>query len=400
MTNETTNNIIEVGDKCTGCGACAYSCHKGCIQMTPNTEGFLYPKVNDECNGCGLCRRKCPQLQKQQASGFKQIAYIGITKDKRIYKKAASGGIFGTLAKAFLQQGDKAYVCGASYHNGKVCHLIISSSEEVQLLQNSMYVQSDLKDRYPRIKELLKQGAHVLFCGTPCQVDGLYSYLGSRPENLFTLDLICHGVPSPAFLNKDLLKYAPFGEIKRIAFRWKQPQYQKSKSAFFLSIHNKEGQEKVISSSFDPYFASFMRNESFRLSCYSCKYANLNRCGDITIGDCDSASFYPQFHPSLSRSTIIINNAQGQEIWDANKYLFDTLPLDLEREASRNHQLSHPSQKQARRDQIYHDVASMTDEQLQQKYCKCYTWKHKILFFTQRMLPGKIINILTKSIHT
>lgn len=398
MTKNIVRNISIVGDKCTGCGVCSHICRKGCIKMQPDKEGFLYPFVNDDCNGCGLCQHKCPQLKDKTEQDFNKVGYIGITKDKTIYKTAASGGIFGTMAKIFLTQKN-AFVCGASYIDGLVKHVIISDPKDVILLQNSKYVQSNLEDVFPRIMEIMAKNGKVLFCGTPCQVDGLYSFLGKRPDTLFTIDLVCHGVPSPAFLEKDLKKYKPTEGFKNVTFRWKNSFYQRTKSAFFLSLHTNDGKKKIISSSFDTYFACFMRNESFRLSCYSCKYANLNRCGDITIGDCDSSSFYPHFYSDYSRSTIILNNEQGQRLWRKYEFLFDFLPLDLERESSCNHQLSYPSKKPKCRSEIYKDVATMSNAQLQRKYCKAYTWKHKLLFLLQRKLPSNIVNKMVKILH-
>lgn len=397
--NENCKNITIVGEHCTGCGVCSHICPKRCIQMRPNDEGFLYPVVNNDCNNCGLCSKRCPQLQPSGDNPFQQISYIGITKDSVVYKKAASGGIFGTLAKAFLNQ-EKSFVCGAAFIDGKVRHILVSNREDITLLQNSKYVQSDLEQVLPQIKELLLQDAKVLFCGTPCQVEGLYSFLGRRPNRLFTIDLICHGVPSPLFLNKDLQIYvgSNTNEVQNVVFRWKQPMYKKTKSAYFLKF-KKNGRPRIISSSFDPYFSCFMRNESFRLSCYTCKYACLQRCGDITIGDCDSASFYPAFHPGMSRSTIIINNSYGLEFWEQYAALFDTISLDLRREATRNHQLSHPSVKPACRDWMYKDVAYCSMDELKRKYCQTYTFMHKVLFFCQRYLPNSIVSKMIRFVR-
>lgn len=390
--DDNCKNITLVGEHCTGCGVCSYICPKQCIRMLSNDEGFLYPVVSNECNNCGLCSRRCPQLHPTSKKSLNQSSYIGITKDNTIYKKAASGGIFGTLAKAFLNQVN-AFVCGAAFIDGKVKHIIVSKVEEIALLQNSKYVQSDLGQVFPIIKELLEHDSNVLFCGTPCQVDGLYAFLGSRPERLVTLDLICHGVPSPLFLKKDLQKYigSNIKEVDNLTFRWKQPFYRKTTGAYFLNF-KKYGKDSIVSSSNDPYFACFLRNESFRLSCYTCKYANLERCGDITIGDCDSASYYPSFYPSMSRSTIILNNSHGVEFWEQNATLFNIMPLDLKREAERNHQLSHPSEKPACRDWIYKDVTNCNMNELENKYCRKNTLMHRVLFFCQKYLPNGIVS--------
>ena len=367
--------------------------------MSPNYEGFIYPVVNDECNNCGLCSKRCPQMRQKDGIPFQQISFIGITKDNAVYKHAASGGIFGTFAKAFLTK-ENSFVCGAAFVEGKVRHIIVSDVKKITLLQNSKYVQSDLGQVFPRIKELLQKDANVLFCGTPCQVDGLYEFLGTRHKNLVTLDLICHGVPSPLFLNKDLHKHTggEFNKIQNVVFRWKHPLYKRTTGSYFLSIR-KKSKQTLISSVADPYFACFMRNESFRLSCYTCKYASLERYGDITIGDCDSASFYPSFHPGMSRSTIIINNSHGRNFWDRFSQLLDYQLLDLKREAKYNHQLSAPSQKPECRNWIYEDVINCDITEIKQKYCKKYTPLHKMLFFCYRYLPETIVNKLIKFVR-
>lgn len=376
------NNISIVGLNCCGCGNCFHVCSKNVISLQSNEEGFTYPIVGKTCVNCGKCLKFCPQLDRPVALEF-QRGYVVLTKDVDIRKRASSGGVFGTIAKNILS--DKAHVCAAIYRDDVVKHIITDQLEDIKSCQGSKYVQSELNESFINIRDLLRAGKKVLFCGTPCQVAALYSYLQDRPQNLYTLDLVCHGVPSPMFLKKDLQSYHK--KIKNIKFRWRNPKQSRTKSKYFLTIVKKNSRTLCYSSGYDPYFASFMKGESFRYSCYNCLYANLNRVGDITIGDCDSGKLYPRFHPQESKSIVLVNNQHGLKLWnDFSKY-FDYIDLDIKKEAEINHQLSHPFVKPLARQHIYKDVKELTIKQLRAKYAKPSTRQQKLLFALQSYSP-------------
>lgn len=388
-------NISIIDLDCCGCLNCEKVCAKHAIKITASEEGFLYPELNNNCTECGACLKVCPQT-KDFTGSLIQVAYAAISKDEQVMSKASSGGVFGTIAKHILQKKN-SYVCTASFVDGEVKHIITNKLDDIKRCQGSKYVQSNIGDCIPQIKMLLKSGSLVLFCGTPCQVAALYSYLGSRHENLYTLDLICHGVPSPLFFKKNMKHYCKsFEKINDIRFRWKNPFTPNRKSSFILNIEKENGYE-LYSSSYDPYFASFMRGESFRQSCYQCKYSNLNRMGDITIGDFDSHNLYPEFCPEFGKSTVIINTNQGYELWKETCGLFHTLNIDLDKEAAVNHQLDHPFKKSVIRDFIYQDVKRLSFKELQKKYARPNTKQQKILFAIQTYIPELYKLVLLKN---
>lgn len=386
-TQEDMNSVESIGSNCCGCGNCYQTCPKNAIEMLSNAEGFLTPVINDKCVNCGACLNVCPQNKEINFSSEKKIGYVAISRDREILRNSASGGIFGTIAKHYLSQSN-TYICAASFDSGDVRHIITQNLEDIKKCQGSKYVQSNLSDCFPNIKVILRENKNrVLFCGTPCQVAALYSYLKSRPANLLTLDLVCHGVPSPKFLKKDIEHYCKdMNELENLKFRWKHPDKPRGGSGFFLALYN-TSKYRLYSSSYDPYFASFMRGESFRESCYQCRYANLNRVGDITIGDCDSAKLYPHFHPDECKSSVIVNTSIGNAVWEDVKNLFDYDVLDLMKEAEANHQLSHPFVRPKSRDCIYKDVEVTSFNQMKKKYASPNTKQQKVLSLIQTYIP-------------
>lgn len=379
------NNISIIGTDCCGCANCSNVCPQRAILMTANYEGFLYPEISDKCIDCGVCLKVCPQMM-NYANERGAEGYAAISKDTDILQNASSGGVWGTIAKHFLSTNN-SYICAASFVDGEVKHIITKDISEIRKCQGSKYVQSNLNGCFKIIKDYLKDDKRILFCGTPCQVAALYSFLKKRPLNLFTIDLICHGVPSPTFLKKDLEYYCKdVSRLKNVRFRWKNPRTPKFKSGFFLYIE-KNNKSELYSSGFDPYFSTFMNGESFRLSCYQCKYANLHRVGDITIGDFDSWTLYPNFHPNDGKSTVIINTPLGGSLWNYVDGFFDYICIDINKEAEKNHQLQCPFDKSSIRDRIYKDVNSWTIKELRKNYAHPSTKRQRVLFMIQEYLP-------------
>ena len=357
-----SNNISIIKKKCTGCGACADICKNKAITYSANEEGFIYPSIDTlNCVNCGACLRVCHTQNIINSTTHKQVSLMAITRDAILYKNAASGGIWGTLSKAFLELYDNSFVCGASYSEGRVRHKLVSKSDysSISRLQNSKYVQSDTIGVFKQIENYLEDGMFLLFSGTPCQVSGLHSFLKKDYDNLYTIDLICHGVPSPSFFKKDIDSYGIIP--KRVDFRWKNALLPQS--AYFLCFSSRENPSihpvfgrKIISSNSDPYFSLFLRGASFRECCYDCQYAGLNRVGDITIGDCDSSSMFPSFHPKMSKSTVILNTRKGHDLWQQFNSLFDYQEIDIEIESKKNRQLCQSSERPSIRDAVYVDL--------------------------------------------
>ncbi len=263
---------------CSGCTACVDSCPKKCIEMKQDSEGFYYPVIDEErCIDCGLCRRICPSVQGIKADAEPQ-AYVGYSTEKQLRKNSSSGGIFGALAEQIVSAGGHVY--GAAFDKDfTVRHTVANNKEELAALRTSKYVQSDVRGLFPEIEEFLKNGETVYFSGTPCQVEGLLSYLGKEYDNLYTQDIVCHGVPSPkawsAYLG--LIK----GEKKSVSFRDKKYGWH----YFSMRIRtNKKKHVKRLDE--DTYIRLFLDNVILRPSCHACHFKKDIRRSDLTLADC------------------------------------------------------------------------------------------------------------------
>lgn len=220
--------MISIDDKsrCCGCSACMNICPNNAIKMKIDNKGFKYPIVDDEkCVNCGLCDKVCPYNNEYTKKEIynKSVAYGGWNNNDEIRKNSTSGGIFSAISKYVLD--NNGLICGAIYDdNLKVIHEIVDNIENLKKINGSKYVQSDMKDNFKKIKKYLEDGKLVLFSGTPCQVSGLNSFLGKEYENLYTCDIVCHGVPSPKVFEKykKELEKAKNSEIININFRDKE----------------------------------------------------------------------------------------------------------------------------------------------------------------------------------
>lgn len=368
-------HVIPSIDLCVGCENCKNICKKGAISFSQNDEGFFYPIVDEnKCISCGACNKVCPIYQEPLKNETAQVGYATISCIKRLYRQGASAGAFGTIAYSFLNNFKDSLVVGAACVDGSVKHIIIDQIEDIALLQNSKYVQSKMEDVAVKVSNALKKGKHVLFSGTPCQVNAVKLFVGDGYRNLFTIDLICHGVPSPALLKFDLQKQG-FSSIQDIKFRLKNKKSH-SRSHFILSIKG-DGKTKHIFNNRDLYYQLFIKEDTYRESCYKCKFANLSRVGDITIGDCDSHK-YIDFHQEDALNAVLINSEKGDFLWSLSEKNFESCQLDLQKEAECNTQLRKPCERKKTRDFIYKDVFN-SYEKLLKRMCKSRTFKDRLL---------------------
>ena len=194
--------IICEPDLCTGCAACANVCEKSAISMRADQKGFLRPVISqDNCINCGLCRKICPQVERVAPTKREGRVLAALAIDDNIRANSSSGGIFSLLAERTLHDG--GVVFGAALTDDLlVQHVMVGVSEGLAKLRGSKYVQSEIGDCYRQVIRFLKQGKKVLFSGTPCQIDALKRFLGKEYDNLITIDILCHGVPSQKVLTR------------------------------------------------------------------------------------------------------------------------------------------------------------------------------------------------------
>lgn len=200
-------DMIEIKDKkdCCGCYACYNICPKKCISMKADEEGFWYSVIEqNKCVNCNLCEKVCPIINPVNRGNSLKLSYAVKNKDEDIRLRSSSGGMFYLLAEDTIKQNGLVY--GAAFDKDfSVKHIGIDKISEIELLQGSKYLQSSIGDTYKHVKNDLRENKQVLFTGTPCQVEGLKSFLGKEEENLITMDFICHGVPSPSIWGGVLL---------------------------------------------------------------------------------------------------------------------------------------------------------------------------------------------------
>ena len=326
-------NTIEILSQslCCGCGACQNSCPRDAIAMCVDGEGFYSPRIDHEkCVECGICAKACPVLNVPRDNEKEPKAYAVKSKPE-VMKHSTSAGVFAQLAEYVLSQD--GYVCGAAYDDAFEVHHILSNTKEgMNRIKRSKYVQSQIGLVYRDIKKLLEGGRLVLFSGTPCQVAGLNTFLGKKYENLYTLDIICHGVPSPTSWSRYLSENIDVSQLKDIDFRHKGDHGFKKHC---ISFKYKDGKEDVIPSSKNMYYRYFVHNMVLRNSCAHCEFAVFPRQGDISTGDFWGAQkLYPELIESdKGLSVLTVNNAQGRKLLDKIKDHFTLMQEVTPKEA-------------------------------------------------------------------
>lgn len=318
------NNVNEVTaekNKCFGCNACFNACPVGAISMKADDEGFYYPEINSsKCTDCGLCKKVCPSLNKSQTYEIntKNPECLAVMAEDDIRLKSSSGGAFTLLANVILEQG--GYVCGVAFdENAQVKHILIDNKEELAKLRGSKYVQSDTNTVYSQIKDLLENDKKVLFTGTPCQVAGLNTFLKKSYDNLYTVDLLCHGVPSQKIWDMYLKETIGDEKFVTASFRDKLAGW-----TVYATTMTTTGLYSA-SSSQDTYLRAFLDNMCLRPSCGTCPFTSTRREAEITIGDFWAIDRYDKkLNDNKGTSVVLLNNEKGKKLF---KQIKDNIPV-------------------------------------------------------------------------
>lgn len=347
------NIILEKGKKwndylrnkekedCCGCGACAQRCPKQCITMKEDEEGFLYPVVDaGQCINCGLCEKVCPWMNvPEKMHPLEVLAAKNRNEEERM--DSSSGGVFIALAKKVIEK--EGVVFGAVFdENWEVWHTYAETLEDVKPMMGSKYLQSRMENAYWQAETFLREGRKVLFSGTPCQIAGLHAYLRKDYSNLLSVDLICHGVPSPgiwrkyihetfdlsarrAVAGKNTVLYSSLNSMPGIAgikFRDKQLNGWKKFSFVVRGLSASEADKNSVLLSdihyTNPFMRGFLANIYLRPACYGCKCKDGVSRSDLTIADFwGIQNIMPDFDDDKGVGLVLVGSDKGKQMLES-----------------------------------------------------------------------------------
>lgn len=338
--------------------------------MLRDAEGFLRPVVDTtDCTACETCQKACPILNPGDHSADTTTAYAAIHKDDTIRRDSTSGGVFSLLCQWVFDHG--GVVFGAAYaEDFSVEHRCVRSMEELSALRTAKYAQSRLGNSYQEVKRRLEDGQYVLFSGTPCQAGGLRAFLGKEYEALVLVDLICHGVPSPAVWaqyihyrsNTDASGAAPTA----INLRSKETGWP----GYSVRFDYENGTHYSVRNSEDPFMRCFIGNLCLRPSCYNCQFKGISRSSDFTLGDYWGVwSQLPEYNDDKGTSVVLCHSEKAQCIWGDIKCQMRWKEMDAVACLTENPSAVVPSPRPAARDVFmkqYHsgDFTDLVEELL------------------------------------
>ena len=329
-------------EECTGCTACMNICPQNAIEMKTDEEGFTYPFINKEkCIKCKLCENVCPNVKSiTTKSNVKSYAVKHLDLQER--KTSSSGAAF-----------DEKF---------RVVHKRAKNKEQRDEFKKSKYVQSDMGEIFKQVKQDLADDRLVLFSGTPCQVDGLKNYLHNENiEKLYTCDLVCHGVPSPKIYS-DYLKYITHNcKNKLLSFDFRNNKYGWGNTYETYKLDKRRERTNII------YRELFYSDLTLRPSCYRCKYSNLNKASDITMGDFwGIEKNNSTFKDSDGVSLCIINSEKGKKLFESVKENLEYIETNIQ--DSLQYNLVKPTQKPENREEFWNDYTKNGFQYIIKKY--------------------------------
>ena len=315
-------------ERCTGCSSCLDACHSNALSMHRDYEGFLYPKVDTvRCVECGGCTRSCPVLTPPKIISDEVTCHAARCRDNMVRVESSSGGIFPILAADCLTRGGSVYGC--RYDDAHMArHVRITNQVELKALYGSKYLQSETTGIFRLVKTDLKANRPVLFSGTPCQVGALNSFLGHDEPNLLTMEVICHGVPSPAVWQKyleELKRNIPSSKSWKISARDKFVSWRK----FSMTVCSENYIHREIFSQ-NIFMKIFLKNLSLRPSCFQCCFRQGASGADITLGDFWGIErLQSSLDDDRGVSAVILHTQKAREIWQSIASVILCEPCEL-----------------------------------------------------------------------
>lgn len=256
-------------------------------------------------------------MDNRERNVFARKVYICQNKDDKVRFDSTSGGVFSALSKYVISKN--GFVFGAEFDDDfRVLHGRTKLEEDLSRFRGSKYVQSHLGDSFREVKNLLDDNQWVLFSGTPCQIEGLVSFLGKEYERLVLMDIVCYSISSPEVWKRYLQHLVTErkinkSEVARIKFRDKAKYgYEYTLMTFYDANSN-----EIFSSGpeSNQMLRSFVSNTSTRPSCYKCQFKKINRVSDFTAWDCYNVYQYQKkLDDNKGTSHIMVHSEKGNQI--------------------------------------------------------------------------------------
>lgn len=356
--------MLEIKDKsmCSGCHACYNKCPRNAITMIEDENGFLIPSIDENlCINCGLCEKFCPIINKKSINNSPKI-YACCNKDEEVRLKSSSGGIFTLIATEILNR--KGVVFGATFNKDfSLTHQYIESIDELDKLRTSKYFQSSIGNSYKVAKEFLDKDRYVLFTGTPCQIEGLLSYLGRNYDKLYTQDIVCHGVPSPKVWKKYMDYRAKIDNKKPLKINFRDKK-QEGWHLFSLSFKY-DDYEYAKNQRDDLYMRAFLKDICLRDSCYKCAFRKKHRLSDITLADCwGIQDIKPELDDDKGTSLILVNSEKGRELYSLISHSLESFETSMGKAIESNPAIIKSPAANKYREEFFHKIDEEDFEKL------------------------------------
>ena len=350
-------NVYSDKKHCSGCSGCYNICPKECIEMQQDEEGFLYPRIDEEkCIKCNLCSKVCPynNIGKDNELGAVK-AFACIHKDIEVVKKSTSGGAFTAIVESICKE-DYVIFGAALNKNVIVEHRYITSIKDIDSFRSSKYVQSYIGKSLKDVKTFLDEGKKVIFTGTPCQVAGVKSYLRKDYENLITIDLVCHGVPSPLVFEKykEDMEKIHNSRVKDVNFRDKTRKWDEHNMTIRFEngvIYTKRGVD-------DAFEVGFYKHLYHRPSCHQCPFSRIPRVGDFTLGDLwGSDEMIPKVNSKKGISLLVSNTKKSKNFLKEIRKRAELIEINFSDAVANNKNLIMCTEESPSRIKFMNDIA-------------------------------------------
>ena len=354
--------VYKFSKNCCGCAKCESVCPTNAIKMKLS-NGHYYPVINkDLCIDCQKCSASCDFSLKADT---KPIGAYAVKHNNEVRMNSSSGGLFTALSDYILEKSGKIF--GADFdENMHLCHTLADTKEKRDRMRGTKYIQSDMSGVYPQIKSELKNNQPVLFIGTPCQVNAVKGFVGDN-ENLYTADLICHGVPSPEMwesfikcVEKKYNKKATYFSFRNKSIAWRK---------YSGRVTFRDGTVCENTKLLNAYTDLFRYDLTLRPSCENCPFASLSRVGDITLGDFwGIENIFPKIDDNKGVSAVLINTPKGERLFENAKKGLEVFEVTSGQIAAKQPNLHLPSKRSIKADKFENDFKAMPFEKILKKY--------------------------------